>query len=198
MKPPIPPRDFRYMVECKDCRLCESRRNVVVGHGPIKQVTYMFIGEAPGENEDAKGLPFVGKAGEKLDELSDQAGFDLDGVYVTNIVKCRPPGNRRPTGHETKMCQKHLIVQIKKIKPDMLVCLGNTSLQYFFPKARIMSVHGTILRTKKGLKIYPIIHPAAALRNPAYEELIVADLSRLNELDLTDKIEFGPMHMEEE
>lgn len=192
------PKDFRYMVDCRNCRLCESRRRVVVGRGPTKQVTYMFIGEAPGETEDKDGEPFVGRAGEKLDEYADEAGFDLSEAYITNIVKCRPPGNRRPTSHEVKTCQKHLLFQMKKIRPDVLVCLGNTSLQYFFPKARIMSVHGKILTTKKGLKIYPIIHPAAALRNPEYGELIVADLSRLNELDLRDKIEFGPTHMEED
>jgi len=160
----------------------------------------MFIGEAPGRDEDEQGRPFVGAAGRKLSELAKRADFDLRQVYVTNVVKCRPidgQRNRAPSGHEIKSCSVHLMLQIKLVKPDVLVCLGNSSLQYFIPKAKILSVHGQILRTRKGLKIFPLIHPAAVLRNPEYADLIVADLQRLNQLDLRDEIVFGPTILKE-
>lgn len=190
------PADFQYMLTCQKCRLAGSRQNVVVGRGPTKGVRFVFIGEAPGANEDESGQPFVGRAGERLSELMADAGLDENEVYITNIVKCRPPENRRPSGHELKACQAHLIAQLAKIKPAAIVTIGNTSLQFFFPKAKIMSVHGQVLTTRRGRRVYPLIHPAAALRNPEYDDLILEDLRRLAQLDLTDTVAFGPTVLE--
>lgn len=193
------PREFVYMLNCKDCNLCKSRTQVVVGRGPLKGIRYMFIGEAPGENEDETGMPFVGKAGQLLSELMYQAGLEEKTVYVTNVVKCRPPDNRPPSSNEVKQCSVHLQLQIKTLKPRMLVLIGNTALQYFFPKLKIMGVHGKTLDARLGLPVFPIIHPAASFRREGMVELILQDLKKLAGMptDYVAPVAIGPRVMRE-
>lgn len=187
------PREFRYMATCDQCRLSRSRTQVVIGRGPTKGVDFMFIGEAPGENEDRDGWPFVGKAGLRLSALMDQAGIDESRVYITNIVKCRPPNNRTPSSTEVKACSTHLRLQIKVVQPKLLVLVGNTALQYFFPHLKIMSVHGKRGPEKMGVPTYPIIHPSATLRHEAWTNLLLQDLKAMVEVDTSLKpVRIGP------
>lgn len=173
------PKTFEYMKECVFCRLSKTRQKVVVGRGSVHNVRFFFVGEAPGREEDDSGLPFVGSSGRKLMELVDEVGLDKSSMYVTNIVKCRPPKNRPPTSQEIKRCKVHLVLQLRVTQPQIIVTVGNTALQFFCPKLKIMSVHGQFQTTKKGLKIFPLIHPAAALRNRDWLDLIRQDLRKL-------------------
>jgi uracil-DNA glycosylase family 4 len=175
------PKQFRHMVGCKSCALCKTRKKVVVGRGPIT-AKIMFVGEAPGADEDESGIPFVGKAGKKLSEMLEQAGIEESDIYITNTVKCRPPQNREPAGIEVKKCKEHLNLQLRVIQPEYIVTLGNTALQYFCPNVKITTVHGKVRVTKRGMKIFPIIHPAAIFRTAEYEQLIVDDLLKLKKL----------------
>lgn len=187
------PQPFRYMLTCTQCRLSRDRTQVVVGRGPTKGVEFLFIGEAPGEQEDKDGVPFVGQAGQRLSALMDQAGIEESQVYITNIVKCRPPGNRVPSSMEVKSCSAHLLLQVKLIRPKLLVLVGNTTLQYFFPHLKIMSVHGKRGPDKLGVPTYPIIHPSATLHHPAWIDLLLDDLKNLGTTDFKPKpIKIGP------
>jgi len=177
---------FRHMIGCTLCKLSATRQNVVVGRGPLT-AKILIIGEAPGENEDIQGRPFVGKAGHKLTEMMAAAGIEKTDVYITNIVKCRPPSNRQPTSLEVKRCRGHLELQMQVIQPRVLVTLGNTSLQYFFPHLKITSCHGQMQTTRKGHRVIPIIHPAATFRNPEYEQLIIKDLKKVRRLVLDSR-----------
>ncbi len=183
---------FDSIAKCKLCVLRETRYKVVVGDGSIKS-RMMIIGEGPGREEDEQGLPFVGRSGKLLRQLMKRAGLDINTVYITNIVKCRPPENRVPATIEIKSCSVNLKLQLRIIKPDIIVVVGNIALNYFRPKLRIMSVHGQLIPTKIGL-VYPIIHPAAALRNPDLVELIFSDLKNLSMLD--KPVTVGPRRLE--
>jgi len=179
------PKSFKYMQLCEKCSLHKTRQNVVVGRGVTSHVTYMFVGEAPGENEDEQGLPFVGRAGEVLQELLEKVKFPEDITYITNIVKCRPPANRPPTGREVAQCSAHLQLQLKTLRPKIVVVVGATSLAYFCPsEKKISAVRGKVLMGRFGLKIYPIIHPAAIFRNPDWKPIILKDLKNLLTIDL--------------
>lgn len=188
------PRPFRYMLNCDQCPLNRSRQNVVIGRGPIEHVRYMFIGEAPGEDEDESGSPFVGQAGQMLSSLLMQAGISEDRIYITNVVKCRPPHNRPPTSLEVKACSSHLRTQVEIIRPKMLVLIGNTALQYYFANLKIMSVHGQVLDSKFGVPTFPIIHPAAALRHREWTGLLLDDLNKLKAArkEAQERLVFAP------
>ncbi len=152
-------------MQCHACPLCETRTNVVFGDGNPR-AELMFIGEGPGESEDLQGLPFVGRAGELLTRMIAAMGFDRQNdVYIANIVKCRPPGNRNPEENEAAACLPWLERQIELIQPKVLVLLGAVPLLYLLNKRGITKLHGQWF-DYKGIKALPTFHPAYLLRNP--------------------------------
>ena len=154
--------------ECTDCKLHLSRKNAVPGEGP-------------GFHENEQGRPFVGAAGHFLEELLASIGLTREQVYITNIVKCRPPGNRDPQLPEITECSKYLERQIEAINPRVIVTLGRFSMARFIPEARISTVHGRA-RTVNGRLVVPMYHPAAALHQPALRRVVEEDFSRLPEM----------------
>jgi len=165
---------------CELCRLSQSRTQAVPGEGPA-QADIMFIGEGPGFHEDRQGRPFVGAAGKFLEELLTSIGLDRTQVYITNLVKCRPPGNRDPKEDELEACtSSYLERQIEAINPKVIVTLGRFSMARYFPNARISGVHGRA-QPINGRLVVPMYHPAAALHQPALRSAIEADFHRLPE-----------------
>src|SRR3989337_1301407 len=154
----------RPIQSCTDCQLHQARKLAVPGEGPADSAV-MFIGEGPGFHENEQGRPFVGAAGHFLEELLGSIGLTRQQVYITNIVKCRPPGNRDPQLPEIEECAKYLDRQIEAINPKVIVTLGRFSMARFIPEARISTVHGRA-RTINGRVIVPMYHPAAALHQP--------------------------------
>ncbi len=165
---------------CMDCNLSQHRTRAVPGEGP-KDADLMFIGEGPGYNEDQQGVPFVGQAGRYLEELLASIGFSRDDVYITNMVKCRPPNNRDPFPGEIRACSKYLDVQIKLIQPRVIVTLGRHSLGKFLPGETIGKTHGKP-RQMGDLIIYPIYHPAAALRQHTLRTILEQDFQAIPSL----------------
>jgi len=151
--------------ECPLCDLCRTRTHAVPGAGN-GSAQVMFIGEGPGWNEDQQGLPFVGAAGKYLDELLGIAKLKRPDVFITNVVKCRPPGNRDPLPDEIAACNGYLERQISLIDPDVIVTLGRFSMARWFPGDKISRIHGQEKRFGKRT-VVPMYHPAAALRSPA-------------------------------
>lgn len=147
---------------CFDCDLSQSRTKAVPGEGP-KDADLMFIGEGPGFNEDQQSRPFVGAAGQYLEELLAKVDMKRDSVFITNMVKCRPPGNRDPLPGEIEACSKYIDEQIRLVQPKVIVTLGRHSLGKFLPGETIGKVHGKPKQVGD-LIVYPIYHPAAALR----------------------------------
>lgn len=172
---------------CQACPLHSARTRVVPGAGrPDAEI--LFIGEAPGYHEDQQGLPFVGASGKYLGELLGMIGLTRNDVFITNVVKCRPPGNRDPLPAEIDTCVKtYLNRQIEIIRPKIIVTLGRFSMALFFPPtARITKVHGQPRRAD-GRIYYPVFHPAAVLRNMNLRPAMEADFRRM--LDLLKEIE---------
>ena len=162
---------------CTDCELCRGRTHAVPGVGdPNARV--MLIGEGPGFNEDKQGLPFVGQSGKLLSELLSHAGLAREDVFITNVVKCRPPGNRDPLPDEIAACSNYLDRQIEAINPDVIVTLGRFSMSRWFPGERISQVHGKPRRSGERM-IVPMYHPAAALHQRAILPDIQADFRQL-------------------
>lgn len=157
---------FNAVRGCRRCPLCQYRTNVVPGEGN-RNASLMFIGEGPGRDEDLSGRPFVGAAGQLLDKMIAAIGIKREDVYIANIVKCRPPGNRVPKEEEAKACIPYLRRQVYLIRPKVIVCLGATALRYVIdPEARITRVRGQWVE-RKGYWLIPTYHPAALLRDPA-------------------------------
>ncbi|MEA3254006.1 MAG: uracil-DNA glycosylase, partial [Chloroflexota bacterium] len=152
---------YREIASCQDCELARSRTMVVPGEGS-EDAEVLFIGEAPGWYEDQQGRPFVGPAGGFLDELLSSVGLSRKQVYIANVIKCRPPGNRDPLPDEIQVCCKWLDRQIEIIQPRMIVTLGRYSLARYFPQESIGKIHGKA-RRRDGVIYYPMYHPAAAL-----------------------------------
>ena len=165
---------------CLKCDLHHSRKNAVPGAGPAT-AEIMFIGEGPGFHENEQGLPFVGAAGRFLDELLAGIGMQRNQVFITNVVKCRPPGNRDPQNEELAACDGYLERQIQAINPKVIVTLGRFSMAKFLPNAKISQVHGQPVRVK-GRLIVPMFHPAAALHQPSLRSTVENDFNRLPEL----------------
>ena len=165
------------VVACTLCRLAETRTQAVPGEGSTAAAV-MFIGEGPGFNEDQQGRPFVGRAGKLLDDLLGSVPIRREDVFITNIVKCRPPDNRDPLPDEVAACSGYLKVQIELLNPRVIATLGRHSLLRFVPDARISRDHGTIKRWQ-GRVIYPLYHPAAALRSTQVMQATVEDFKRL-------------------
>ena len=163
---------------CTKCRLHQGTRNGVPGEGN-PQAEILFVGEGPGFHEDAQGRPFVGPAGKLLNEMLARAGLKREDVFITNIVKHRPPGNRDPMPDEIEACGEYLERQIAEIKPKLIVTLGRHSMMQFFgPNAEITQVHGT-LRPWRDIMAYACFHPAAALHQPKYREMLEQDFDGL-------------------
>ena len=162
---------------CTRCELHRTRTNSVPGEGPA-DARIMFIGEAPGWNEDQQGRPFVGAAGKFLEELLGAAGLKRSDVFITNVVKSRPPGNRDPLPDEIVACAPFLQRQIDTIDPDVIVTLGRFSMAKWFPGERISRIHGQPKRDGKRL-IVPMYHPAAALHQQALKTTILEDFAKL-------------------
>lgn len=152
---------------CTNCPLSEGRQNIVFGEGRAT-ATVMFVGEGPGEVEDSTGRPFVGPAGQKLDEVLSSVKMCREEVYITNIVKCRPPGNRVPSRAEMEACAPYLEAQIALINPGLIVALGNTPTQWLMPDVPgITKSHGTFFSWRGGIQLLPMFHPSYLLRNPS-------------------------------
>ena len=160
------------MVRCTRCDLFLSRTQVVPGDGPPHS-TLLFVGEAPGATEDREGRPFVGRAGALLDAMLSEADLRREEVFIANVIRCRPPENRNPRAAEIRACSGWLREQIRLIRPALVVTLGRFALQHFIPTARITAVEGTILNASYHggeLRIYPLLHPSAVLRNPTLRD----------------------------
>ena len=173
---------------CQKCILAQGRTNAVPGEGP-EDATIMFIGEGPGFHEDRLGQPFVGAAGNYLNELLEKIGLNRKDVYITNVVKCRPPGNRDPQPEEIEACRPYLDKQIELIRPRLVVTLGRFSMQRYFPNASISRIHGQPKRVGSVI-YYPMFHPAAALHQPRWRTLVEEDMLKIpNLLSKLDEIE---------
>lgn len=165
------------IISCYKCILSKSRKNAVPGDGPA-DAEVMFIGEGPGFHENEQGLPFVGQAGKFLDELLESAGLNRNKVFITNVVKCRPPGNRDPQEAELKACETYLDQQIAIIDPLVIVTLGRFSMAKYFKNARISRIHGQAAWVQ-GRYIIPMYHPAAALHQRSLRPVIEKDFAKL-------------------
>lgn len=162
---------------CPDCDLCKTRTRAVPGEGP-EAAEIMLVGEGPGFHEDQQGRPFVGAAGRFLEELLGSVGLKRSDVYITNVVKCRPPQNRDPLPVEVDACRKYLEAQIREIRPRLIVTLGRYSLAWFFPRDTISKVHGQI-REKDGIHFLNMYHPAAALHSGGLRQTILDEFRRV-------------------
>ncbi|MGB9614740.1 MAG: uracil-DNA glycosylase [Fervidobacterium sp.] len=163
--------------DCKSCPLGLVRKNVVPGEGNIYS-PIMFVGEGPGEEEDNQGRPFVGKAGQLLTKILESVNIKREEVYITNVVKCRPPNNRVPTNLEIQACSHYLIAQIEVINPRMIVPLGSTAAMFFLGKEEsITKIRGKEFIWKGGIIIFPMFHPSYLLRNPSKEKGSPKDLT---------------------
>ena len=169
------------IAECPKCDLQYSRKRAVPGEGPAG-AQIMFIGEGPGFYENEQGRPFVGAAGKFLDELLANIGLKREEVFITNVVKCRPPANRDPEPDEIEICTgSYLFRQIDAIRPRAIVTLGRHSMGLFLPEAKISSVHGQAIWVK-GRLVVPMFHPAAALHQQSLRPTLEKDFARLPDL----------------
>lgn len=165
---------------CEKCPLHYSRKKAVPGEGPT-DAQIIFIGEGPGFHENEQGRPFVGAAGRFLEELLAKIGLSREQVYITNVVKCRPPGNRDPQPEELAACDGYLERQIQALNPKVIVTLGRFSMGRYLPGAKISQVHGQA-RKIKGRLVVPMYHPAAALHQPSLKPVVERDFAQLPEL----------------
>lgn len=162
---------------CTACPLAVGRTLTVPGDGdPAAEL--LFIGEGPGFNEDKQGRPFVGQAGRLLDQLLEEIGLTRSAVFVTNVVKCRPPKNRDPEAAEIAACEPFLAEQIEGIRPKLIVTLGRFAMQYFLPGAAMGRSHGKVIEAG-AQRVFPVYHPAAALRQGALLQVLRADFARI-------------------
>ena len=165
------------IAQCTKCDLAETRNLTVPGDGNYN-ADIMLIGEAPGSNEDKTGRPFAGRAGSLLDELLMTSGIERSDVYITNMVKCRPPSNRDPQLVEISACQPYLDLQISLVNPSVIVTLGRFSFAKFFPQVTLRKSRG-IVKDWRGIKILPVYHPAAALYNPSLKPKLIEDFKKI-------------------
>jgi DNA polymerase len=167
---------------CTKCRLAQTRTQVVFGVGN-PEADLMFVGEAPGFHEDKQGFPFVGQAGQLLDRLLEGIGLDRSQVYIANVIKCRPPGNRDPMPDEIEACEGHLFKQVALIRPQVIATLGNFATKLLSGKQLgITRVHGQEQPATIGglsVTLYPLYHPAAALYTPAMLKVLEEDFRRI-------------------
>ncbi len=162
---------------CSRCPLHSTRTNAVPGEGP-QDASVVIIGEGPGRNEDAQGRPFVGAAGKQLDGLLKEAGLSRGDVYITNVVKCRPPENRRPTVAEADACRPYLERQLELLSPKVVVLLGDSALKRFLPEETLGACHGRVFRRER-YAVFPTYHPAAMIYNRSLETVTREDFREL-------------------
>ncbi len=164
--------------QCQRCKLCEKRKTIVFGEGNPK-AELMFIGEGPGEQEDLQGRPFVGKAGQLLDRMIEAMGLKRGDVYIANVVKCRPPGNRNPEGDEIAACSPFLLRQVDTIRPKVIVALGKFAAQTLLnTEVKITQLRGHF-HSYRGAQLMPTFHPAYLLRNPDAKREAWSDLQQV-------------------
>lgn len=166
--------------KCQRCPLAKSRTKVVMGEGPIYS-KLVFIGEAPGRREDLSGKPFVGASGKYFDDLLRLIGLKRNEVYITNMVKCRPPENRDPYKSEIEKCQPYLLAQLKLINPKLIVTLGRLSTDCFIPGKLMAEIHGKAGKYSDlgDWIILPLYHPAAGLYRNSLKETIIRDFKKI-------------------
>ncbi len=162
---------------CQRCRLAETRLQAVPGEG-LPHAPFLLIGEGPGFHEDRQGRPFVGRSGNLLENLLASIGLSRRDVFITNVVKCRPPENRDPLPDEIEACRPYLDHQIELLQPKLVITLGRISLGRYFPGQSITRIHGQIKQVGE-ISFVPMFHPAAALRNPQWMAAIRADFAQL-------------------
>ena len=165
------------VIKCTKCELSETRTNSVPGKGNFKS-DVIFVGEAPGKNEDERGEPFIGIAGKKLSDALENAGISRDDIYITNIVKCRPPSNRVPKTNERETCQEYLKQEISIIKPKLICILGNTVFNSILGGSEIMKYRGKVAQKNKQL-YFISIHPAATIYNQKLVDVFKEDIKKL-------------------
>jgi uracil-DNA glycosylase len=174
---------------CTKCPLSKTRNNVVFGMGSA-DAEIMFVGEAPGYNEDKTGVPFCGKAGEILNQLLSSVGLSREEIYITNIIKCRPPNNRDPLPQEAESCREYLEKQLEIISPEVICCLGRHALRYIFERFSfqvnepISKIHGQVFVNRdifNNVKVIPLFHPAVAVYNPWKINVLKKDFSILKD-----------------
>ena len=168
---------------CKKCKLCNSRTKVVIGTGN-KNAKIMFIGEGPGADEDSQGIPFVGKAGQLMNKAFEGIGIKREDVYITNIVKCRPPQNRNPEKEEAQSCKEYLDTQIKLINPEIIILLGSVALKNILGEEYGITASRGKWFEKNGKKILPTFHPAALLRDETKKIYFWQDLKMLTKINI--------------
>lgn len=169
------------VLACQRCPLAEGRTHAVPGEGNLNTVV-MFVGEGPGFDEDRLGRPFVGRSGQYLTETLERLGIARSDVYITNVVKCRPPKNRDPLPAELEACADYLEQQVAIINPRIIVTLGRFSMKRWFPEGSITRVHGQVRNIGRGRIAVAMFHPAAALRNPQWQTEFEQDMARLPSL----------------
>jgi DNA polymerase len=186
---------YRQARACTLCPLHKTRTQVVFGNGNA-DADLMFVGEAPGANEDAQGLPFVGRAGKLLDEMLGENGMTRGDVFVTNVLKSRPPGNRDPDAEEIQACRPYLQRQVELIEPRVICTLGNFATKLLSGSQQgITRVHGVPQERELGgrqVTLYPLFHPAAALRAPRVKEQLSEDFARLPSLLIQEPVQAIP------
>jgi DNA polymerase len=170
------------ILSCVKCNLSNTRIKAVPGEGNLNS-EIIFIGEAPGANEDKEGIPFCGAAGKFLDEMLSSIGLHRNDVYIMNTIKCRPPGNRDPEDQEKEACREYLDRQIELIKPKIIVCLGRHAAASLLPgQPSISKIHGRALKRPNGIVYLPLYHPAAALHNGGLRQTLLSDFVKLKSL----------------
>ncbi|MBQ9565476.1 MAG: uracil-DNA glycosylase [Synergistaceae bacterium] len=164
------------VASCQRCGLCQTRTNTVFGQGST-QTPLVLVGEGPGADEDASGLAFVGKAGQLLTKILSAGGIDRESVFICNVVKCRPPGNRVPTPEEMLMCGDFLEAQLLLLRPKIVVCLGNTPLKWLLKTSGgITALRGRWIDWR-GIQLFPMFHPSYLLRNDSRQKGSPKDLT---------------------
>lgn len=171
---------YQDIERCQICELARSRTRAVPGEG-AENASLFFIGEAPGWHEDQQGRPFVGPAGQYLEQLLASIGLKREQVYIANVIKCRPPSNRDPLPGEIESCRKWLDRQIELVQPKMIVTLGRYSLARYFPGESISKIHGKAKR-QGNVIYYAMYHPAAALHQGSLRKIIEADVRKIPEI----------------
>lgn len=164
------------VAQCRNCPLCRNRTHTVPGEGNADAPDIMFIGEGPGADEDAQGRPFVGKAGKLLDKMIEAMGYRRDEVFIANVVKCRPPNNRKPIREEMDMCLPYLRQQIRLIRPKVIVGLGGTAMEGLLGKPVGITRMRGIWQEYEGIKLMPTFHPSYLLRDPSKKKDAWLDL----------------------
>ncbi|MDX1596992.1 MAG: uracil-DNA glycosylase [Nitrosopumilaceae archaeon] len=177
----------KQVTKCTKCDLCTTRTNAVPGKGNFN-ADVIFVGEAPGRNEDKKGEPFVGAAGKKLDWALENAGVSRDSIYITNVVKCRPPNNRVPSEHEKDMCKNYLEREISIIEPKIICIMGNTAFGSILGGSDITKNRGKVIR-KNSMNYFLTIHPAAVIYNQKFESILKSDIAKV--LDIARELKSG-------